>query len=275
MNIGFIGTGSMGSTLVEALADSGALSPEQMIITNRTYAKAERLAARYPGMQAVRSNTEAAAGCGLIFLCIKPLEFKTVIDEIRASLQPEQVIISITSPVLLAHLEEWLPCKVAKVIPSITNRVWSGASLCIYGTRIEPADMHTIEDLMSHISSPLRIEERYTRVVSDLSSCGPAFMAFLLQQFIEAAADETGIDRDNASRLAANMLLGTGLLLTEGGMTTEDLQQRVAVPGGITDAALKLLRVELDDVFRRVIRTTHAKFQEDLEKVDQSFTVKR
>ncbi|EXX86227.1 competence protein [Paenibacillus darwinianus] len=275
MNVGFIGTGSMGSTLVEAFASSGALVPEQTRITNRTYAKAERLAARYPGMQAVRTNAEAVAGCDLIFLCVKPLEFKTVIDEIRASLQPEQVIVSITSPVLLAHLEEWLPCKVAKVIPSITNRVWSGATLCIYGSRIEPADMQTLEELLSYISSPLRIEERYTRVVSDLSSCGPAFMAFVLQQFIDAAADETGIDREEASRLAANMLLGTGLLLTEGGLTPEELQQRVAVPGGITAEALKLLRVELDDVFHRVIHATHAKFREDLEKVDQSFTVNR
>jgi len=275
MNVSFIGTGSMGGTLIESFVRSGALVPEQITITNRTYGKAEALASRYPGMKAVRTNGEAAAGGDLVFLCIKPLDFKCVVDEIRASMQPEQMIVSITSPVLLAHLEEWLPCKIAKVIPSITNMMLSGASLCIYGSRFEAIDQAMLEGLLSHVSEPIRIEEQYTRVVSDLSSCGPAFMAFLLQQFVDAAVRETGIDRADAIRLAGNMLLGTGLLLTEGGMSPEQLQSRVSVPGGITARALLQLETELDGVFERLIRTTHAKFREDLEKVDQSFTVKR
>ncbi len=275
MNVSFIGTGSMGGTLIESFVRSGALLPGQITITNRTYEKAEQLASRYPGMRAVRTNAEAALCSNLIFLCIKPLDFKSVIDEIKASIQPEQMIVSITSPVLLAHLEEWLPCKIAKVIPSITNMMLSGASLCIYGSRLDAIDQAMLEGLLSHISDPIRIEEQYTRVVSDLSSCGPAFMAYLLQQFVDAAVLETGIDRTDAVRLAGSMLHGTGLLLTEGGMTPETLQARVSVPGGITAAALRQLESEMTGVFERLIQTTHAKFREDLEKVDQSFTVKR
>jgi competence protein ComER len=275
MNVSFIGTGSMGGTLIESFVRSGALLPGQITITNRTYDKAEQLASRYPGMHAVRTNAEAVHGSNLVFLCIKPLDFKSVIDEIKASIQPEQMIVSITSPVLLAHLEEWLPCKIAKVIPSITNMMLSGASLCIYGSRLDAVDQAMLEGLFTHISDPIRIDEQYTRVVSDLSSCGPAFMAYLLQQFVNAAVLETGIDRTDAIRLAGSMLHGTGLLLTEGGMTPETLQARVSVPGGITAAALRQLDSEMSGVFERLIQTTHAKFREDLEKVDQSFTVKR
>ncbi|PZD93973.1 late competence protein ComER [Paenibacillus sambharensis] len=275
MKVSFIGTGSMGSILIDSFVRSGALEPSQIAISNRTFAKAEQIAVRHPGMRAYPDNVDAISGSNLIFLCIKPLEFKNVIDEIRASVQPEQMIISITSPVLLAHLEEWLPCKVAKVIPSITNLSLSGASLCMYSARVLMEERQMLEGLLSHISEPIRIDEKYTRIVSDLSSCGPAFMAFLLQQFVDAAVEETGIDRDEAVRLASNMLLGTGQLLTEGGMTPEMLQERVSVPGGITAKALTMLGNELDGVFQRLIKTTHAKFREDLEKVDQSFTVIR
>lgn len=274
MRVGFIGTGSMGSTLVEALIRSGALRPEQITVSNRTRAKAELLASLHPGIRIAATNAAAAAGHDLVFLCVKPLDFKRVIDEIKASMQPNQMIVSITSPVLLAHLEEWLPCKIAKVIPSITNLMLSGATLCIYGSRIAAEDAAKLETLLAHISEPIRIEEQYTRIVSDLSSCGPAFMAFVLQRFVDSAVEETGIDRDDAVKLAANMLLGTGLLLTRGEMTPETLQARVSVPGGITAKALGQLDVELDGVFNRVIHTTHAKFREDVEKVDQSFTVK-
>jgi len=275
LNVGFIGAGSMGGMLVEAFIRSGALSPERIAVANRTHAKAERLALRYPGLRAVRTNAEAAAGRDIVFLCVKPLDYRTVIDEIRASVQPEQLIVSITSPVLLAHLEEWLPCRVAKVIPSITNMALGGVTLLVYGSRVEPGQMAMLKGLLSHISRPVRIDERHTRVASDLSSCGPAFMAFMLRRFVDAAVKETGIGREEAERLAAGMLLGTGRLIAEEGLTAEDVIRRVAVPGGITAAALKVLEAELDGVFNRLIRTTHAKFREDLAKVDQSFAVKR
>ncbi|REK77442.1 late competence protein ComER [Paenibacillus paeoniae] len=271
MNVGFIGTGSMGTLLIEALVASGALAPAEIAISNRTYAKAQAIADRYPGMRAEYTNAETARGSDILFLCVKPHEFIHVVGDIKSVIQPQQIVVSITSPVLVSHLEGELNCKVAKIIPSITNMVWSGASLCIYGETMSEKDKKRLESLFAHISEPLRIEEDYTRIVSDLSSCGPAFMAFLLQQFVDAAVEETGIPRNEALQVAANMLLGTGLLLTEGRMSPEEIQERVAVPGGITAKALQLLRRETDGVFNSLIRTTHAKFNEDLVKVSTAF----
>lgn len=267
MNVGFIGTGSMGSLLIDSFIGTGALQPSQITASNRTIRKAEMIAARHPGLLTTASNREAAFGSDIVFLCIKPLEYKKVIEDLRGILQPHQIVVSITSPVLLSQLEEWLPCKVAKIIPSITNYLSCGATLCMFGKRMTDTDKNELNRLLSHISTPLAIEERHTRIVSDLSSCGPAFMAFVLQKFIDAAVEETGITRDEAVIVASEMLNGTGRLLTEGGMTPEELQSRVAVPGGITAQALALLERELDGVFNAVIRATHAKYNEDLEHV--------
>lgn len=271
MNVGFIGIGSMGSLLIDTFIGSGALKPSQITASNRTLAKAVSLADRHPGLRAVASNRSAVADNDIVFLCVKPMEYRTVLDDIRDVAQPNQLVVSITSPVLLDQLETLLPCKVAKVIPSITNFVCSGATLCMYGNRMTDADIIRLNGLLSYISEPLQIDEAHTRIVSDLSSCGPAFMACLLQRFIDAAIEETGIPREQARLIASEMLLGTGQLLTSGGMSPDELQTRVAVPGGITAQALVLLNRELDGVFNRVIRTTHAKYYEDLDRVSDSF----
>lgn len=271
MNVGFIGTGSMGSILIDSLIRSGAVMPDHIIAGNRTPAKAEILAEQHPGLHVARSNIEVVLEADVVFLCVKPLEFKTVIDQIKQVTLPSQIIVSITSPVLIRHLEEQLNCKIAKVIPSITNFVLSGATLCMYGERVHPNDMAALEHLLSYISEPIRISERHTRVTSDLSSCGPAFFAFLLQKFIDAAVQETGIPYEQASRLACQMLLGTGKLLTEGGFTPDTLQQRVAVPGGITAEGLQMMVHDVNNMFNRLIRTTHDKFEKDLEKVTAKF----
>ncbi|MBC8079366.1 MAG: late competence protein ComER [Gorillibacterium sp.] len=271
MITGFIGTGSMGNVLIDALIRSGALQPDQMIATNRTLAKVERLALQYPGLQVALSNKEAAASCDILFLCVKPGDFPQVISDIASSCRPEQIIISITSPVMIDQLEKRLQGKIAKVIPSITNYVLSGASLCIYGNRMQPKDICLLEGLLTPISRPIRVAEDYTRISSDLSSCGPAFMAFLLRKLIDAAVQETGIPHPEAEQMASEMLLGTGILLTSGGLSPDQLIERVAVPGGITEEGLHLLERELRDSFTKLIQITHAKYAEDMKKVESIF----
>ncbi len=129
-------------------------------------------------------------------------------------------------------------------------------------------DILLLERLLSHISEPIRISEKYTRISSDISSCGPAFFAFILLKFIRAAVEETGMPYADANRLACEMLHGTGKLLTTGGFTPGELQKRVAVPGGITADGLKLLDHKLEGVFNQLIQITHAKFEEDMAKVN-------
>ncbi|RKN79036.1 late competence protein ComER [Paenibacillus ginsengarvi] len=271
MKIGFIGTGSMGTVLIESFIRSGALQPSSVIASNRSKHKADLLAAKYPGLLAVDSNRQVAATCGTIFICVRPLVFKQVVDEIKPYVTPDTTVISITSPVLLRHLESSLPCKVAKVIPSITNGVLSGAALCIYGERMSEEDRGSLEWLVGMIGKPVRVSEQHTRVTSDISSCGPAFLAYFVQKLVDAAVHVAGLPQEEATRLASEMVLGTGKLLTAGGYTPESLRQRVAVPGGIIEAGLELMERELDTTFIRLLEATHAKYDEDVEKVDQQF----
>ncbi|MDF2662455.1 MAG: competence protein [Paenibacillus sp.] len=271
MKVGFIGTGSMGTVLIESFIRSGAIRPSAVVAANRSHEKAVRLATRYPGLTAAGSNGEVAAACDLVFLCVRPLSFKSVIDEIKPYITADQIVISITSPVLLKHLESALPCKVAKVIPSITNEVQSGAALCIYGERMNGEDRTSLERLLSPISKPIRVAESYTRVTSDISSCGPAFLAYFVHKLIDAAVQVAGMPQEEATRLASETLLGTGKLLNEGGYTPESLRQRVAVPGGIIEAGLELMERELETTFVRLLQATHAKYDEDVEKIDQLF----
>ncbi|WP_040948309.1 late competence protein ComER [Gorillibacterium massiliense] len=271
MMTGFIGTGSMGSMLIDAFIRSGVLQPEEIIAFNRTPAKAEALAARHLGLTVATSIQEAAKKSRILFLCVKPSHFPQVVADLAPVIKEEQIVISITSPVMISQLEEKLQGKVAKIIPSITNYMLSGATLCMYGSRIEERDRQVLERLVSAISHPVEVTEQYTRVSSDLTSCGPAFIAFLLQKLVDAAVAETGIARDAAACMAGEMLLGTGMLLTAGGMSVEELQRQVAVPGGITAAGLQLLDREVSDVFSKLIQATHAKYYEDVEKIEEAF----
>jgi competence protein ComER len=270
VKLGFIGTGSMGSMLVRAWIRSRAVQPEDILICNRTPEKAHRLVAEFPGLHLAHRPAELTARADWIWLCIKPLDYRAVLEEIASVVQPEQQILSITSPVMLSDLERWLQCKVGKVIPSISNETLAGTSLYIPGTRMNRQDVDALHNLLEAISVPLRVEEAHTRIVSDLSSCGPAFLACLLRMMTDEAVAKTGLDHQTATAIVTRMVHSVGLLLTSEGWTPDELERRVAVPGGITEHGLNVLRTECRDAFARLFDATHEKFNEDVEKVKRS-----
>jgi competence protein ComER len=268
MKVGFIGAGSMGSLLVEAFIRAGAMRPGDIAVSSRTHARAEALANRFSGL-CVTSNAEVAKQAHLLFLCVKPVDYRDVLHEIAPGVRPEQIVVSITSPVKLAQLEKLLPCKAVKIIPSIANAAHAGALLLMWGTRLENGDRELLTALFSKIGRIAEISEDDVRAASDISSCGPAFFAYLIDAFADAAVTQSGLERQTAIALASEMLLGTARLLIEHGFSTAELQSRVSVPGGITAAALETLQAHLGDAFKAVLRVTHAKFAEDLEKVER------
>ncbi|GAA0353964.1 late competence protein ComER [Bacillus horti] len=272
MQIGFIGTGSMGTILIEAFIQARVLAPSHIHAANRTFSKVKELAQIYTGLHAYPTNIRVAQRADVIFLCVKPLEFKQVVDEIAPFIHDRQLIVSITSPIQIEELEQALEAKIAKIIPSITNSVGKGASLIIAGSRCTEEDKQYLQELMSGISRPVWIEEHWTRVSSDIASCGPAFLSFMLQEMIEGAVRKTGISREQATTLTTNMIVGLGELFKQGKFTLQSLQERVCVPGGVTGAGLGVLEKELSGVFDKLFQETHRKFDEDRQQVIDMFS---
>ncbi|KGA98467.1 competence protein ComER [Alkalihalobacillus alcalophilus ATCC 27647 = CGMCC 1.3604] len=267
MKIGVIGTGSMGTILIESWLDTEIICPEQLIIYNRTSEKAERIQRQFPSIHLAENPTQVVQQADITFLCVKPPQFPNVIHEIQPVVARNDLFVSITSPISVIQLEEQLNCKVARVIPSILNRVHAGSTLLSFGTRCTETDKKTLTDLMKTISEPLLIDENITRVSSDIVSCGPAFFSYLLQEFINASVRQTEISEEEATILATNMLVGMGKLLEKRHYSLSTLQERVCVPGGITGEGLKVLDNELGPIFDHLFQKTHKKYDDERSKL--------
>jgi len=271
MTIGVIGTGNMGSILIEALLEGGAAEPKDLIITNRTLDKASQLQNNHPGIIVVQNPEEVVAKATIVFICIKPLDIKPLLDRIKDDLTQEHIIISITSPITVEQIETAIPAKAVRMIPSITNRALGGSTLFTFGKRVSEKEKEKLLEMATSFSTPVEIDESITRIASDLSSCGPAFMSFLLEQMIEASVQETNITRETATILVTDMMIGMGQLLTKNIYSLETLRKKVHVKGGVTGEGLKVLEEEIGEMFHHVFQKTYAKFLEDHVFIDQQF----
>jgi competence protein ComER len=88
-----------------------------------------------------------------------------------------------------------------------------------------------------------------------------------MEQLARAAVEVAGIPRQLADSLVIQMLEGTTKLLTQEGLTLKEIQERVSVPGGITEQGLNLLAEQMDGLFHQLFQITHAKFEEDVKNV--------
>lgn len=264
MDIGFIGTGSMGGMLIRTLVRSGALRPGHVWAANRTPAKLERLATELPGIHCAPAAAVAEV-CPVVFLCVKPNETAAALAEIGPSLRAEQLLVLLSNMLALTAVEGRIPCRVAKLIPSLAQQVGAGVSLLMYGRRITPADQDLLSGLMAYVSQPLVVAEHQGRTCSDLTSCGPAFLACVLREMAQAALRvQPDMPPELADELVRETALATARLLTEGGLTAADVMARISVPGGITAEGLMILTEQLPPAWEAVFHTTREK--EELKK---------
>jgi len=273
LNIGFIGTGNMGTILIEALIESRAVIPSSLTITNRTIDKALNIKKRFPDIQVAERPEEVITESDTVFICVKPLDIYPLLKRLSPVFTRDQIVVTITSPVQVEQLEAIVSCQAARVIPSITNRALSGVSLLTFGESCTARAKEKLTALVSKISIPLEIESGITRVASDIVSCGPAFVSYLVQEFIQAAVEETSVSKEDAILMTTEMLVGLGRLLETGHYTLPTLQEKVCVKGGVTGEGIKALESGVQDMFRQMFRNTHLKYEEDIALVKKQFSV--
>lgn len=259
MELGIVGTGSMGSMLTRAWCASETVP--RVHVCNRTREKAEHLAALYPSRVHVHENAaEVASVADWLFLCVKPQDARDLLPIIGKTISSNGLVIATNSAIGLAELESSLPCAAVKLIPSITQEVGVGALLIMTGTRVTQEQEASLSTLLSPLGQPVRIPEDQLRVYSDMSSCGPAFLADWLLMFAAAAA-RRGVPEDVARHLLEHMVQGVGKL-SASGYTLSDIVQRVAVPGGVTSEGLRVLHQHQGDTFDALLAATERRQRE-------------
>ena len=224
----FIGTGNMGAPLIRAACR--AVGAEQVVVANRTRAKAEALAAEL-GCAVAEDNRAAAAQAEYVFLCVKPQMMEGVLSGLAPALGEGQAVVSIAAGLTCETLRGWLAGAqgrpaLLRVMPNTPAAIGRG--------------MAGVEALLAPAGRVERIVEGQMDAFSAVAGCGPAFV----YPFIEALADggvKVGLPRGQAVTYAAQMVLGAAAMVLESGKHPGQLKDEVCSPGGSTIAGVAAL----------------------------------
>ena len=241
----FIGVGNMGGALARAAVR--AIGPDQVVVANRTPAKAEALAAELGC--AVVSNTAAAVRLAkYIFIGVKPQQVRPLLAELDRLLHSlhqdgeDKVIVSMAAGVELDAMYELVndagyDVPLLRVMPNTCVAVGQGMTALCARAGVDEVCIRDVEEILSASGKVDRVPENLFDQFSALAGCGPAFVDL----FIEALADgavSTGLPRKQAVEYAARTVLGAAALVLESGKHPGQLKDEVCSPGGSTIAGV-------------------------------------
>ena len=238
--IGFIGTGTMGSAVARAVRKG---APEaELLLANRTPAKAEKLAAEL-GARSVDNET-AARTCSLIFLGVKPQMMAGMLAQIAPILAARTdrfVLASMAAGLDAGKIQEMAGGEYPVICLMPNTPVAVGAGVVeYYGLGATEAELDAFQALLAPAGLVDRIDPGQLNAASAVSGCGPAFCAL----FIEALADGAvacGLPRAKALAYAAQMVEGTARLMRETDSHPGVLKDGVCSPGGTTIQGVRTL----------------------------------
>jgi pyrroline-5-carboxylate reductase len=256
-SFGFIGTGHLGSMLVRKFVETKAIEAEDILASNRTPEKAERLSEATN----IRTTTNrmVAELADVIFICVRPLDVGDVLRDLEPLLTPEKLLVSVAGDVSLKTLRMLCRARVVRAFPSMASERLKGVTLLAFGDNATTTDQHLVLQLFRTIGDAAHVDEKDFEVLADLTSCAPGYFAAILREFVLAAKCR-GIGENLAERMVKQTFLGTALLLED--MSFQDLITSVATKGGITEAGVKVIQAEAPVMLDHLFLATQARHEQ-------------
>jgi len=251
--IGFIGAGNMAFALINAIKKADLAS---QIIASDVNAERLEQVKKEAKINITKDNKEVINKSDIIFIAVKPQVIDDVLEDIK---ETDKLIISIAAGIKIKTLEQKLKkARIVRVMPNTPCLISEMAAGFAVSKRCADKDLKIVETLLNSAGKALYLKEEMLDAVTGLSGSGPAFVARLIEAFIEAGIDN-GLSKDAATELALQTFKGTAALLQQTKMTAEELVTMVSSPRGTTVAGREIL--ESSD-YNKIIKDTITKATE-------------
>lgn len=233
--LGFIGFGNMGGAIVRGV--NNKLGNTAVFVYDKDKAKLEGLSTY--GATAAASVTEIAKRCDYLLLAVKPQQLDEVLEEIKKADNHDIVIISICAGISAEYIKErtFKDAKIVLVMPNTPMMLGFGASAMAQCGNVSDKEFAFAKKIIGSCGITEAVPEDKMKEIIAINGSSPAFIYLYAKGFMEYA-QKAGIDSGAALRLFAQSLIGSAKMLTESGMTVDELIKQVSSPGGTTLAGL-------------------------------------
>lgn len=233
--LGVLGTGNMGSAIINGIAKS------EMNVEVYAFDKDAAKLSALP-VTPCADEKSLVSVCKYILLAVKPQVLGSVLDELAPAVTEETVFISICAGISQEFIRSRTisNAKVVLVMPNTPMMLGFGASAMAAGENVSDEEFDFARSVIGSCGITEVVPMDKMKEIICINGSSPAFIYLFSKGFVDFAA-ANGIDSEAALRLFSATLIGSAKMLTESGMTVDELIKQVSSPGGTTIAGLEML----------------------------------
>jgi len=232
--LGLIGSGNMGTAIIEGAISQHVLKPFQIYASDIDHNRLKQLETVY-GIHTTLDNREVVHQSDIIILAVKPDRCPAVLDEIKDELDDSKGLVSIVAGWTTQGLRSKLKddARVLRVMPNTPALVGEGMTVFSKDHNLHGDHISFLQRIFSSLGKVEMVEERLMDVVTAVSGSGPAYVYLFIEALADAGVLE-GLSRDLSYKLAAQTVLGSAKMVLETGCHPAELKDKVCSPGGTT-----------------------------------------
>lgn len=235
VKIGIIGCGQMGSSFAKRLG-----AHHELFLYDRTWEKAQKLGAESGGA-ALKTASDLIKQVEIIIMAVKPQNLNEIAHEIKGSLTPDQLLVSMLAGVPNRQLKHHFgKVHLLRMMPNLAVKYEKGV-IGLSEYEIMPKEMKKkIEHILSPFGAIYWLPEEKMDALTSLTGSGPAFAFAMIEAMVEAGIT-MGFSSSQSLQMILEMLKGSIKILEETGQHPAELKWQVCSPGGTTIAGLNQL----------------------------------
>ncbi|MDQ1145160.1 pyrroline-5-carboxylate reductase [Bacillus sp. SORGH_AS 510] len=237
-----IGAGSMAEAFISGILDNDLIDRKNIWVTNNS--NEERLTSlreRY-GVSSTYDLNSLFNGADIVMLAMKPKDVATAIQAIRQYINENMLVVSVLAGVSMDTIETLarIPLAIVRSMPNTSAAVGKSATAVAVNQRVTEEQLEATRNLFSTIGLTTFVEEEQLDAVTGLSGSGPAYIYYLIEA-MEKSAVEVGLEKEMASQLIVQTLIGAAEMVKNSSKSSTQLRMDVTSPGGTTEAGMKVL----------------------------------
>ena len=249
--ISFIGGGNMAQALISGLMSCG-IKPSLITVADPNSEARAQLAAK--GLNTVDPTTDATAAvidADIVVLAVKPQVMKAVVSDF-ADILDKQLVISVAAGLSTEILSDMLGGygNIVRAMPNTPAMIQMGAT-GLYGTDDISAEQKQLATAVMEASGLVMWveDEAHMHAVTAVSGSAPAYMFYIIEAMVDGAV-ALGLDKEQASALAMQTMLGAAKMAMGSEDAPSELRRKVTSPNGTTQAAIESMQA--NDVGRQI-----------------------
>lgn len=233
MKLACIGTGNMGKALVSGFISGGVLKNTDINCFDVSPAALQSVAESL-GVNVFDSAAECVKDCDYVLLAVKPIHFDDMLKGLKDHLGPNTICLSIAAAVTVARIGGIIGSdrKFVRIMPNTPAQVGAGVS-AVCPVNLNDEETEFVKKLLATCGEVVLCDEKTLDAIGCVSGTGPAYVMLFIETMADAAVS-LGIKRDDALKIAAGTVYGSGKLCLETGRHPGVLKDQVCSPGGTT-----------------------------------------